>query len=442
MAFTLNANNLSGIATIDQPGGVNASAANFIDLYDYAQQYQPELIPQLHMANGKGKITGFLRITGSEDNYQSDQIQHMEEGRLHNILKEVTVATNTFTSPTPHNLRLNQTILITDEDVKKQATVKAITNDTVFVATPDDDVSFAFTGNVDIMADFGNSWAKGSDNFTQGRNWDPTPYYNHTHISKEYYDTNASDLVHKIWVETGEGPRWCNFEMARTSDLFDNINELTQIFHERKASGNARGVIGVVPQIETRGNIGNEYITSIDHLSNTALRAKQQGTCREFTVWSDHTQIALFRTMMSGLNAGYVNGANYGAFSNSQDMALKLDFTSVVVDGVTFHFTPWALLDDPTLFGNAKFRQTGLACLIVPTGNTYAQENGNTVSKSYLTFRYRSDTNYSRKKEIKIFGPDGTPQVKDAQSVHYLTEFTNQVIGANNFFVVNVPPAV
>lgn len=441
MAFTLSANNLSGIATIDQPGGVNATAANFIDLYDYAQQYQPELIPKLHLANGKGKITGFLRITGSEDNYQSDSIEHMEENRLHNILKGVTVSTNTFTSPTNHNLRVGQTIIITDDDVKKQATVQSITSDTVFVATPDDGVAFAFTGGLSIMADFSNSWEKGSENFTTARRWNPTPYYNYTHILKEYYDTNASDLVHKIWVETGNGPRWCNFEMARTSDLFDNKVELTQIFHERKASGNAKGVIGVVPQVETRGNVANEYITTLDHLSSIALRAKQQGTCREFTVWSDHTQMKNFREMMAGLNAGYVNGAHYGAFANSKDMALQLDFSSVLVDGVTFHFTPWALLDDPTLFGNAQFRLTSLACLIVPTGNTYVQENGNTVSRSYLTFRYRSDSAYSRKKEIKIFGPDGTPQVKDAQSVHYLSEFTNQVVGANNYFVVNVPPA-
>jgi hypothetical protein len=442
MAFTLNANNLSGIATIDQPGGVNATQANFIDLYDYAQQYQPELIPQLHMANGKGKITGFLRITGSEDNYQSDSIQHMEENRLHNILKDVVIATNTFTSPTAHNLRPNQTIIVTDEGIKKQATVDSITSDTVFVASPDDGVAFAFTGNVDIMADFSNSWEKGAGNFETARRWDPTPYYNHSHILKEYYDTNASDLVHKIWVETGEGPRWCNFEMARTSDLFDNKVELTQIFHERKAAGNAKGVIGVVPQIETRGNVGNEYIDNIDNLSAIALRAKQQGGCREFTVWSDHTQMAKFRTMMSGLNAGYVNGAYYGAFQNSKDMALMLDFSSVFVDGVTFHFTPWSLLDDPTLFGNAKFRLTSLACLIVPTGSTYVSENGNTVSRSYLTFRYRSDSMYSRKKEVKIFGPDGTAQVKDAQSVHYLSEFTNQVVGANNYFAINVPPAV
>lgn len=436
MAFELLDTNLSGFALIDQPGGVNATAANFIDPYDYAQQYQPELIPQLHLANGLGRILGFIRLTGAESMYASDQIQHAEQGRLHNILKEVTVAGTTFTSPTNHNLRVNDTIKITDGTVEAQGTVTAITSATVFEATNDTGVAFNFDGPVDIIADFTNSWGKGTENFTVTRRWDPTIYNNYSHIVKEFYDVSGSDMEHTSWVMTPYGPRWFNLEMMRTSDLFDNKLELTHIFHERKAAGTARGMNGVIPQIETRGNVANEYITDIEDLSDIAFRAKQQGTCREFTCWSDHTQMAHFRRMLASVNSGLVNGESakyYGAFNNSADMALKLGFVSVHIDGVDFHFTPWALMDDPTLLGNALFRNTNVGCLIVPTGGTYANEEGNTVTKPYLTVRYRGA---ARKKEVKIFGPNGTQQVRDAQSVHFLSETTNQVIGANNFFVV------
>ena len=436
MAFDLLANNLSGLAVIDQPGGVNATQDNFIDLYTYAQQYCPELIPQLHMANGLGKITGLLKIIGAESSYASDQIQHSEEGRLHNVLKNVTVATNTFTSPTNHNLRVGDTIKISDGDVEAQATVTALTNDLVFVATNDDGTPFAFGGDVTVLADFTNSFEKGTENFKVGRRWNPTIYRNHTQIVKEVYEVNGSDMVHKIWIETPNGPRWFNFETERTSNLFDNKLELTQIFHERKASGEARGMNGVVPQIEQRGNIGNEYITDIEELSEIARRIKQQGgSCREYTVWADHTQMAHFRRMLGAVNAHYAGGANYGQFNNSMDMALMLDFKSVYIDGVTFHCTPWALLEDPTLIGAEKFLQTSLAFLMVPCGNMSIMEDGNTVSRPYLSCRYRGDANYSRKREIKVFGPGGTAQSKDAQTTEFLSECTNQVIGANNYFL-------
>ena len=57
MAFDLRTNNLSGISIIDQPGGVIADQNNFVDLYSYAEKECPELIPQLHMQNGKGRIS-------------------------------------------------------------------------------------------------------------------------------------------------------------------------------------------------------------------------------------------------------------------------------------------------------------------------------------------------------------------------------------------------
>jgi hypothetical protein len=444
MAFDLRTNNLVGPSLIDQPAGVLAGSYNYIEEYTYAEKYQPELIPQLHMRNGRGKITGFVKMTGSESNYTADTIQHMEEGRLMGILKNVAVTANTFTSPTVHNLRPKDTVKISDGVKEFQATVQTITSPTVFVATNDGTGAFSFVGNVDIIADFSNKHLKGSGQYEKGKRWNPTPYTNYTHILKDTYEISKSDMVTQSWVMTSDGPKWYNHEMSRTGDKFDNLEELTQIFHERATdasasvtAGSPKGLKGVVQQIEERGNIGNEYITTLLNLSNIARRAKQQGTCRAFTVWSDHTQMRYFREMMSGLNASYVNGANYGVFQNSMDMALKLDFSSVLVDGVTFHFTPWAVLEDPSLLGSAKFLNTSIACLIVPAGETYSMEEGNTVAKPYMTFRYRSEGAINRRKEISIYGLNQPhPQRLDVMTADYLTEMTNQVIGANNFFAI------
>ncbi len=444
MAFELLSSNLLGSAIIDQPGGVIATSENFIDPYSYAQQYMPELISELHMRNGKGSIIGFCRITGSMDTYQSDKIQHMEQGRLHNILKGVTVSGNNFTSATPHNLRPKDRIKISDGVVERQATVQSITSPTVFVALNDGTGAFGFTAAVDVIADFSSSFGKGDDQFVDGKNWNGTVVENFTHIMKETYGVSKSNMVHQSWVMTPSGPKWFNHEMERTMTLFENKEELTHIFHTRATAASASavagfqpGVKGVVQQIEERGNVGNQYIQALGDLSNIARRAKQQGTCRAFTVWADHTQMRFFREMMSGLNAGYVGGANYGVFNNSKDMALALDFHSVLVDGVTFHFTPWAVLEDPTLMGSPKFLDTSIACLIVPAGESFVTENGNTVTRPYLTLRHRSDGSVNRNKEVSIYGM-GTPhpQRKDKMTVDVLSEITNQVVGANNYTVV------
>ena len=443
MAFDLKNNNLSGLSIVDQPGGLIATNENFIDVYDYVTQYQPELIPDLHYANGKGSIAAFLRAVSKEDTYASDTIQHKEIGRLHNVLKNVVFSgTTTFTSPTPHNLRPNMVVKISDGVVERQATVTSITSPTVFEATNDAVGVFGFSGNVTVLADFSNRFEKGSSPFQSGRNWDSKTFVNYTHILKETYDVSESNMAHKIWVNTPYGPRWFNQEMERTSTLFDNLGEMTAITHTRVEDGSdtdvlglPKGMKGVVQQIEERGNVANDYIQTVDDLSDIAFRLKQQGGCREVTVWADHDQMRFFRILAAGVNSAFLNGAHYGIFQNSKEMALSLDFSSITVEGVTFHFTPWKLLDDPTLLGATNFKATSFGYLIVPAGLTTVMENGSKYDKPYLSLRYRIDGDVNRKRTIKIFGINGTPQRDDKMTADFLTEMTNQVIGANNFFV-------
>jgi hypothetical protein len=70
---------------------------------------------------------------------------------------------------------------------------------------------------------------------------------------------------------------------------------------------------GVV-QIEERGNISNDYITTVQDLSDI-LRIKQQGSCRELTYGATIPNGEVQST--SSVNASFINGANYGMFNNS-----------------------------------------------------------------------------------------------------------------------------
>lgn len=444
MAFELKENNLSGLSVIDNTNNeLVATPHNFIHLYDYAMHHQPELIPELVYANGKGSILGFLRATAGSTGrgYESDMIQHAEINRLHNSISGVTIANNEFTCPKPHNLRVNDVIKISDKENEYQAIVSQVISKTKFIALNDAAGEFPSVP-VTVNADFSSRFLKGDKGFTEGKHWKPTIYTNHSHIFKEYYGIADSDLAHKTWVNSPMGPRWTNLEMERTNTLYDNKNELTFLTHERAAddaastkAGFAQGMNGVIPIIEQRGNISNDYIETLDDLSNMALRLKQQGTCRELTLWMGHTQMAKIRTLASGINASFINGSNYGAFNNSKDMALNLDFVSIFIDGVQFHFVSWAILDDPTLLGATNFDKTSFAYVAVPSGNTHVTENGNTISKPYLELRYRKNDLVNRQKETKFFGKFGQQVEDDKSYVTYLTEGTVDLAAANNFFV-------
>jgi hypothetical protein len=444
MSYDLRENNLGGLSVIkDTNNELVATPHNFINLYDYAMHYQPELIPDLVYANGKGSILGFLRATAGSTGrgYESDMIQHAEVNRLHNSISGVTIVNNEFSCPKPHNLRVNDVIKLSDGENEYQAIVSQIVSKTKFIALNDAVGAFP-TKAVTVNADFSSRFLKGDKGFKEGRHWKPTIFTNYSHIFKEYYGISDSDLAHRTWINTPEGPRWFSMEMERTNTLYDNKNELTFLTHERAddnaestKAGFAQGMNGVIPIIETRGNISNDFIENVEDLSNMALRLKQQGTCRELTLWMGHAQMAKIRKLASSINASFINGSNYGAFNNSKDMALNLDFVSIFIDGVQFHFVSWAILDDPTLLGATNFDKTSFAYVAVPSGNTFVTENGNTVSKPYLELRYRKNNLVNREKEVKFFGKFGQQVEDDKSYVTYLTEGTVDLTAANNFFV-------
>lgn len=449
MAFSLRDNNVSGNPSVAlSPSGERATPYNFISPYDYATQYKPELTPELYLKYGKGKITGFVRMTGAENTFASDEVKHAEQGRLHKTYEGVSVAGDVFTVGAGHTLRIKDEVIISDGVVEKQGIVSAIDGNGTDVTIENKETgAFGFVsagaGPVDIVVHSSN-FGKGEENFTEGLTWNPEIITNYPQIIKEFYGVAESDMAHLTWIKTPYGDGWYNYDTQRTIDLYDNKIELTHIFAKRAAAGSAavtaglsQGMDGILTQVENRGNVANERITTIEELSDIAYRIKRQGPCRAFTVWCDHLQMAAFRQMLAAVNGHYAAGANYGVFQNSADMALKLDFSSVKIDGVTFHFTPWALLDDPTLMGSTLFNSTNIAALFVPAGEKYVMESGEVGTKPYLSIRYRAQGGLNRYKKTDFFGGSiGTPHKKDTMEMLCTTEQTNQVVGANEWFVV------
>ena len=442
--MSLQTNNLTGLAVITDANQIPAQLpSNFTDLYTYAQQYQPELIPELVYRFGKGSITGFMRATntGMKRTFQADYIQHAEAGRLHKTLTGVTISGNNFTFPSAHGLEAKRVVKFWSGGVEYQGIVSAVVSTTVATILCDLDGGWP-AGPVDITLDFSSRFKKGDEAFTQGFRENPDIRYNYAHIFQHYQDTTNSDMGNTIWVKTGAGPQWFNFEFARASAQFDNITELTAIFHKRAESSSASvsagqpaGMYGVKEIIEDRGNCFNDYIETVQDLSDIAFRLKQNGDCRELNVWCNHTQMSKFRQLAGGVNSAFLNGFHYGSFKNSENMYLNLDFVGIKVDGVQFNFVSWSALDDPSVAGITGGTNGGLNFIAVPCGNTNVTMDGKSQSVPHLDMLFRKTTQGVRQKETKFFGPLGTQVTSDKSWVQWLSEGTVQLAAANNFFV-------
>lgn len=441
MAFTLN-----GTGSVVSPSGQLASAANYIDPYTYDLQYKPDIIPKLHLQRGRGKLLPFCAISGSLLPFASDQVRWVELGDLHQASTAVTRTADEFTTTGAHNLRVGETIMISDGTNENQATVTALTSSTVFEAKNKKNAAWAIGNGGITLFKFSNSWGKGEGNFTQGREDNPIYKTNYPQIIKDIYIENESDMVHHTWVEAPQypgGEGWYNTELARTEDAYDNLIELTHLLHERAetgsdsvAAGYEKGMKGIVQQIEEGGHTGTETVEATDELSDIVFRIKQEGGATDYAWWKDHVQSAAFRKMLANENAYYTAGANYGNFDNRPEMALHLGFKSVYIDGVTFHSQELRTLDEPQLLGAAAISNTSIQSLLMPMGDKTVMEEGSKYDMPYLTIRYRQKNGMNRYKKTKFFGgPYGTDHKLDTMEMHIETEMSNQVIGANQFFV-------
>lgn len=440
--MAISQNNLTGLAVITNTNGLVALPQNFIDNYDYASLYQPELVKEMVYKHGKGSLLGFIRATrGKIGTYEGDEVKHKEMGRLMNFFDGVTRATNNFTFPAAHNLRVNEIVRLSDGAGIWQGKVTAIVSATVATILNDSTTAYP-AGPFSVEADFSSRFKKGADGFSSGKTWEPDTITSYSHIMENYAEVADSDLAHKFWVNTDKGPAWFNTTTMTMSMVHDNIIEKTMISHERveagsasATAGDALGLDGLIPQTAKYGNVFPSALTNLADLKDFAWRAKQQGNCREFIIGCNHEQLDKVNTIGSTLNAGFVNGGYYGAFNNQKDMAIKLDFTSFTLLGVTFHFMPMEILDDVTGAGGTNFIDSGVSFVGIPTGMTSVTQNGDKTKVPYFEPMFRKSALVDRAKQYKWFGVLGTPIPADKSYVKILTEGTLRMAGRNNFFV-------
>lgn len=437
-------NNLSGLAVITDANQIpkNTTGADFVDIFTYADKEQPELIPELVYQYGKGSILGFMKATqsGMKKTYESDYVQHEEIGRLHRNFTGVTIAGNVFTFPSAHGLEVKRVVRFFTGNVAYQGIVTAVASSTV--ATILSDGAAWPAGPVNVAVDFSSRFKKGDSGFSQGTKHGTVSRKNYSHIFGHYQDTTNSDMGQVIWIKTADGPQWWSTEFARESAKFDNITELTAVFHNRATdasdsavAGEPQGMYGVKQIVSQRGNVFADLITTVAQLSDMARIQKQQGYCREVNMWCGHAQMAAFRVLSASVNSAFLTGTNYGSFQNSKDMFMNLDFIGIKVDGVQFNFVSWGALDSPEHLNITGTNSGGLSFLGVPCGNTAVTMDGEIKNVSYMDMLFRKTSKGVRQKKTKFFGDLGTQIKQDISYVDWLSEGTVLLAAANNFWV-------
>ena len=458
-----------GTGGIVQPNAQKMTTLNsYIDIRTsgWAQQYLPELYESEVEKYGDRSISGFIKMLGAEMPMASDQVIWSEQGRLH-------LAYNGEVNGTAANgEHLVDTITDIDSGssvahaVRKGATIVAVVNNVVFKALVTEGIETstsqlkikpygaatidALSGitNADDQAIkffvYGSEFGKGTGKMEESIEPKFLSLSNQPMIIKDHFEINGSDTAQIGWVEvSGEngqnGYLWYLKSQGDTTKRFEDYLEMVVVEAEKAAGTSTVGVAGsegLLSAIGSRGLVSNDMFDGTPDLTdfdNLITQLDSQGAISENMLFINRAANLQVDDLLAAVNPHISGGLNFGAFNNSEDMALNLGFNGFRRGGYEFYKTDWKYLNDKSTRGNIG----GLKGVLVPAGTSsvYDQSLGKNVRRPFLHVRYRASEADDRKLKTWITGSVGgaTSSDLDKMEVHYLSERCLVVQAANNF---------
>jgi len=447
-----------------------ASPSSFLDIRNdgWTKQYLPELYEAEVEKYGDRSISGFIQMLGAEMPMASDQVIWSEQGRLH-IAYQATVATDTGYVTAVKNidntggssltgdeiaLRIGNTLVCEVEGVVFKAYVKDTVSNLEIkpygVANVANLAGVTASSNQTIkLFVYGSEFKKGTNAMTGAIEPNFLSLTNKPMIIKDHFEIAGSDAAQIGWVEvSGEngqsGYLWYLKSQGDTTKRFEDYLEMAVIEAEKSASAADSaipdGSEGLLSAIGNRGIVATSFFDSesavADELGDfDALIAEldSQGSISENMLFLDRTSNLHIDDMVAGLNPNISGALNFGAFNNSEDMALNLGFNGFKRGGYEFYKTDWKYLNDKSTRGNVG----SLKGVLVPAGTSsvYDQNLGKNVRRPFLHVRYRASEADDRKLKTWITGSVGGASTTgtDNMEVHYLSERCLVVQAANNF---------
>ena len=424
-------------------------SSNYLDVtkFDFTNQFLPELYEKEFARYGNQSLKGFLERMGQEMPIQSDLIKWSEEGRLRPVGIDVARSANVFTLE-DHPFRKNDTVIIVDAaGVEKKGIVSVVTDADTFTVLSVDSAGFGSLATTGLkMFTYSNEYRKGTNGREESLEANPDIFENKPIIIKELDEVNGSDMTQIGWIEvegeSGAGYLWYLKSRAQSRMRFDDYIEMGMVegvsFEGAAASAGFTGTEGFFAAVE-QGNVFSGVITSLADVDEILARLNRQGAISEYIMMNDFEQDRALDYLLAAQNSYGVGGTSYGAFNNSEDMALNLGFTGFKVAGFEIYKSQWKYLDDPTARGLFEGNQSinGVMC---PSGTKTVRDEvlGANATLPFLHVKYRKSASEDRRYKTWTTGSAGGASNSDldANQLHMLTERALCVMSRNNFVLV------
>lgn len=428
-----------------------ALATNYITSFDFTSQYLPDTYNENFEIYGNRTIASFLRAASAELPCSSDLIKWTEEGRLHTLYTGASKTGNLFTIA-GYNFRLNQTILISDGSVIEKAIITVLDSSSTFTALSLENANLTALADTGLsIYVYGSEFTKGDSGMQGSLEADATHRSTKPIIIKERYSVNGSDMAQVGWVEVsteggGSGYLWYLQSQHETRLRFDDYLEMSMVegvnpttVAASAAASAAKGTEGLFDAVTNRGNIFNGVMSAKADFDSVLKRLDKQGSILENMFFADRDQNLAIDDFLATQNSMGAGGTSYGAFNNSEKMALNLGFYGFSRGSYEFYKTDWKYLNDATTRGSIE--GTGkIRAVVVPSGTktVYDQVLGKKIRQPFLHVKYRKSATEDRKYKTWITGSAGGANTSDldAMEVHFLSERALVCIGANNFVLV------
>ena len=445
-----------------------ALATNYINNFDFLNQYLPDTYEKEFERYGNRSISSFLRMVGAEMPSNSDLITWAEQGRLHTKYVDVGTAAlvnadtaifqvnDAITGGGERAIRVGQTLLISQNDgsgVNKGVVTLAAAGTALFTVAFYEAGGLVTAGtgvgnpNVTVMI-YGSEFGKGTNGMVGSIEAEDSIFNNKPIIIKDNYAVSGSDMAQIGWVEVttengASGYLWYLKSEHETRMRFDDYLETAMI--EAVPAEAASGAIGLAQPltgsdgvffvVENRGNVwtgGNP--TTLADFDSVIQRLDRQGAIEENVLFVNRDFSFDIDDMLAAQNSYGAGGTSYGLFDNDEEMALNLGFTGFR-RGYDFYKSDWKYLNDPTMRGDLA--SGGVNGLLVPAGSTnvYDQVLGKNAKRPFLHVRYRASESEDRRYKTWITGSAGgaSSSSLDAMEVNFLSERAVCTLGANNF---------
>ena len=446
--------------------------SNYITDFNFLSQYLPDTYEREFERYGNRSINSFLRMVGAEMPTNSDLLKWEEQGRLHTKFQGVLATTipagrdtATLTFTAAHNLRVGQTIFISEEAAGSTKSNKAIVTDAAPTAAPTTTVEVAFYEAAGLAAGitsadaltlfvYGSEFRKGSNGMIGSLDADPVIKDNKPIIIKDKYVVSGSDMAQIGWVEVtsengADGYLWYIKSEHETRMRFDDYLEMSMIEGVPAEPGSgalanlsptpttAAGTKGMFHEIENNGNVwsgGNP--TALADFDAIIQRLDKQGAIQENVLFVNRQMGFDIDDMLAAQNSYGAGGTSYGLFDNDEEMALNLGFSGFK-RGYEFYKSDWKYLNDATLRGGLVGGAVNGVLVPAGTMNVYDQVMGKNARRPFLHVRFRASETEDRRYKTWVTGSAGGASTDDfdGMRVNFLSERALCTMGANNFFI-------